>query len=559
MQLRPYQQKSIDDLYAWFHAHPSAHEHPCLVLPTGAGKSVIIASLVQDALTNWPETRVLMLTHQKELIEQNAEKLQSLWPTAPLGVFSASLKKKVLHRAITYAGIQSIHKRADELGHIDLVIVDECHLINHKESGIYRNFLSNLRAINPRARFIGLTATPYRMGCGIITESDYRIFTDIIEPVNVGELIALGFLARLESKGTEFKIDTSRVKKSGGEFSEKSLQELTDTAEIVDAITRETLVRSGGLRSILWFCTGIENAHHYAEKLIGFGEEAHVITGDTPHRLRDETLRAFKAGEFRHLTNANVLTTGFDAPNIDGIVLARPVLSPALYVQMVGRGLRLKNHTDHCKVFDFAGNIARHGPITDVTPPNAPSGMEAPTKECPNPECMEVVLAFAKVCPSCGHVFVTEEEPKKKDVSLRSDDIMGGASDPVEMHVSSVRWSPHVSRKTGNLTIKAKYVNASMIGENVDEYFSITHEKEFIRKKGRAAISEFIADTGIVNHAFLSDALSDIYCASLSDGELAFEQAKALCSIVDKNQRQIVSIMTQKRGKFFNITKRNFK
>ena len=118
--LREYQTRVIDELYKWLASNAG---HPCVVMPTGSGKSHIVAALCKDALQQWPETRILMLTHVKELIEQNAEKMRQHWPDAPLGIYSASIGLKQFDH-ITFAGIQSIRKKADQLGHIDLVIID---------------------------------------------------------------------------------------------------------------------------------------------------------------------------------------------------------------------------------------------------------------------------------------------------------------------------------------------------------------------------------------------------------------------------------------------------
>ena len=130
--LRKYQSFAIELLYQWFRDNPTGN--PILELPTGSGKSWIVAQLCRDALDNWPETKVLMLTHQKELIEQNAEKLRLVWPDAPMGIYSAGLKSREID-SITFAGIQSVRNRAADLGHIDLVVVDECHLINNTPQG----------------------------------------------------------------------------------------------------------------------------------------------------------------------------------------------------------------------------------------------------------------------------------------------------------------------------------------------------------------------------------------------------------------------------------------
>ena len=143
--LRDYQQRSIDALHDWF---ASNHDgNPVLELPTGAGKSHVIAAFIRQAVTEWPETRVLMLTHVKELIEQNAAKMREHWHGAPLGIYSASLGQRTLCAPITFAGIQSIHKRANALGHVDLVLIDECHLLSNEQTGIYRRSLQTLREL----------------------------------------------------------------------------------------------------------------------------------------------------------------------------------------------------------------------------------------------------------------------------------------------------------------------------------------------------------------------------------------------------------------------------
>lgn len=188
--LRDYQQRTLDQLYAWFEADNKGN--PCIVMPTGSGKSHIVAALCKDAIQNWPETCVLMLTHVKELIEQNAEKMQQYWPDAPMGIYSAGMKQKKLGNPITFGGIQSLRNKAGEIGHVDLIIIDEAHLVNHKETGGYRKLVRDLKQINPELRVVGLTATPYRLGHGMITDKP-AIFSDLLEPIGIEELIAKQF------------------------------------------------------------------------------------------------------------------------------------------------------------------------------------------------------------------------------------------------------------------------------------------------------------------------------------------------------------------------------
>jgi DNA repair protein RadD len=361
--LREYQSRTIDQLYAWFEAGNAGN--PCLVLPTGSGKSHIVAALCKDAVQNWPETVVLMLTHVKELIEQNAEKMRQHWPGAPLGIYSASIGRKDLGEPITFAGIQSVRNKAKQLGHVDLVIIDECHLVNHKDEGGYRKLLGELKAINPHLRVIGLTATPYRLGHGLITDEP-ALFDDLLEPVSIEELVFKGYLATLRSKITKAKLDTTGVHKRGGEFIESELQAAVDTKENNERVVREIVELADERKAWLVFCTGVQHAEHIASVLRQNGVMTECVLGETPKKERERIIADFKAGRIRALTNANVLTTGFDYPDIDLIAMLRPTMSASLYVQMAGRGMRVKSHTDHCLVLDFAGVVASHGPITNV-------------------------------------------------------------------------------------------------------------------------------------------------------------------------------------------------
>ena len=466
-QLREYQQDTINDLYAWFAAGNPGN--PCIVMPTGSGKSHIVAALCKDALQSWPETQILMLTHVKELIEQNAEKLRQHWPNAPLGIYSASIGKKHLGEPITFAGIQSIGKKSADVGHIDLVIIDECHLVNHKETGDYRTFLQELIKINPALRVIGLTATPFRLGHGYITDKP-AMFDALLTPVSIEALIYKGFLATLRSKHTEERLDVSGVKKRGGEFIESELQAAVNLEPKNRAIVKEVIERAGDRKAWLFFCTGVDHAHNVAKILLENDIPAACVTGKTPKKEREKILTDFKEGRLRALTNANVLTTGFDYPDIDLIAMLRPTMSAGLYVQMAGRGMRVKSHTDHCMVLDFAGVVASHGPITAVQPPKKPKpGQEgeAPVKSCP--ECYELVPPNTKECPSCGYQFPIAQ----KKLKLHHDDIMG--LDGNEMKVSDWRWRKHISRASGKEMLSVSYYGG-ISDPPIVEYFPVTHE-----------------------------------------------------------------------------------
>ena len=488
MILRAYQQRSIDMLYEWF--SKGNQGHPCMVLSTGAGKSVIIAALCRDALQNWPETRVLMLTHVKELIVQNAEKMRSIWPNAPMGIYSAGLKRRELGDPITFAGIQSVRNKAAELGHYDLCIIDECHLVSHKDEGGYRQLINDLTVINPHLRVIGLTASPWRLGHGRICDNG-ALFSDLIEPVSIEELLYHNHLAPLRSKRTDLQIDMSGVHKRGGDYIESEMQAVVDTklnnAEAVD----ETIRRAGDRKAWLFFCTGVDHAEHIRDVLIDRGIVAEMVVGSTPAAKRDEILRDFKAGRIRALTSMGVLTTGFDYPDIDLIAMLRPTMSPGLYLQMAGRGLRPKSHTDHCLVLDFAGNVVTHGPITNVREPkkkgDAPG--EAPVKVCES--CGELVHISVMICPSCGAPFPVKEAPK---FTLHNDDIMKGPQ-PTDMDVTSWKFSPHTAYSSGKDMIKITYYG-ELSDPPIHEYMMIFHEG-YAGEKSLRSLAKICQQAGI--------------------------------------------------------------
>lgn len=476
----------------------------CLVLPTAAGKSHINAAMCKEALQEWPETRILMLTHVFELLEQNAEKMREHWPGAPMGIYSAGMRKKQLGEPITFAGIQSICSHADRVGHIDLVIIDECHLVGHEDEGRYRKFLNALWAINPAMRVVGLTATPWRLGHGLITDKP-AIFDYLIEPVSIEELLHKGFLANLRSKVTSMRLDVSSVGMRGGDYVESELQAAVDTTDQNEAAVDEVIRLAGDRKAWLFFCAGVDHAMHVRDVLIARGISAACVTGKTPKAERKQIIADFRSGKLRALTNANVLTTGFDYPDIDLIAMLRPTESPVLYVQMAGRGLRKKSHTDHCLVLDFAGVVETHGPITNVTPPSKKKkvdGAAAPTKKCPN--CEEINHASVRVCTACGEPF---PEAAKPELVLRDIDIMGSGLDDLTMVLTGWSWKRHTSATSGKQMLAVTYYGA-LSDRPVTEYLSVTHEG-YAGEKAWKTLTLMTANAANAGHDFAPGMLAD--------------------------------------------------
>jgi DNA repair protein RadD len=404
----------------------------------------------------------------KELIEQDLEKLLQHWPLAPVGVYSAGIGRKELDSPITFAGIQSIYNKINEFKAPDIVIVDECHLISHKDQGMYRTFIDAMKGKNPDLRVIGLTATPYRLGHGKITDKPALFDEPLIESIDIIQLQAQGYLAKLRSKNTRKHLSVDGVGKRGGEYIESELQKAVDVHETSEAVIDEVVSIAADRKAWLFFCAGVDHARHVCEILRSRGIPAACVTGETSKTERDYYIAQFKRGHLRALTNANVLTTGFDYPDIDLIVMMRPTMSPGLYLQMAGRGLRIKSHGGDCLVLDFAGVVAMHGPITNVNPPSkAGKGGLAPSKICP--DCDEILHAAVRMCPECGHEFLNST---KKTWALHDDDIMG--IDPYELHITDWRWQPHIGASSGKEMLMVSYYG-QLSDPVIREYILVFH------------------------------------------------------------------------------------
>lgn len=446
MELRSYQREAVDAV--WNHIAAS-DTNPAVVLPTGSGKTHVIAEICRDAVQKW-NGRVVVLAHVKELLEQAAGKLRAVAPDLPIGVYSAGLGRRDIGYAVTIAGIQSVYQRAHDLGPLDLVIVDEAHLIPPDGEGMYRRFLDDARDLCDHQRVIGLTATPYRMKTGTICgPSPDHVLNDICFEAGVRELIVQGYLCPLRSRAGQAVADTSDLHVRGGEFIAGEVEDLMDKDGLVEAACAEIIAATTERRSVLIFCSGVRHGEHVASIL----RERHrvecgFVEGNTPAKERDRLIDRFKHGDLKFLANVNVLTTGFDAPNVDCVAMLRPTLSPGLYYQMVGRGFRLSPETGKtdCLVLDFGGNVLRHGPVDAIrlVDTNSAPG-EAPAKQCP--ACDALIHAAYVVCPECGHVFPPRQV--KHEARASEEAIVSGHGDGPqrrEEHVSEVSYHVHYKR-----------------------------------------------------------------------------------------------------------------
>jgi len=363
---------------------------------------------------------------------------------------------------IIFAGIASAAKNPKLFGWVDLVIIDEAHLVSPSEETMYRKFLDALLAINPHLKVIGTTATPWRLGHGPIVEDG--IFTDICFDLTslseFNKLIQEGYLLPLIPKQTKQMLDTSGVHMRGGEFISSELQAAVDKQEVTFAAVKELVEEGADRKHWLVFATGIQHAINISEMLESFGITSVVVHSNLTKQQRDTALEKFKNGEYQAAVNVGILTTGFDFPGIDLIAVLRPTASTVLWVQMLGRGTRplyasgfdllaeegrlasiAASEKQNTLVLDFAGNTARLGPINDpVIPRKKGKGSgEAPVKLCG--ACATYNHAGVTHCVTCGAEFTFQVKLK---AHASTQELIKGDSPVVEVFkVDHVTYSIH--------------------------------------------------------------------------------------------------------------------
>ncbi len=422
-----------------------------------SGKSLLPAMFIKEVMGVWPNQRFLLITHNRKLISQNYSKMLELWSNAPIGVYSAGLKRKENIFPIVYGGIGSMYKKAEIFGHRDLIFIDECHLISPEEDTMYQRFFSDMKLINPSMKIVGLSATLFRPKIGRLDDGKlfHGVAYDATSYQKFNELMDAGYLCPIIGRPTNIKVDLSKVAVRNGEFIPGELE----TA--VNAITREGLAEFVQLahdrNRWLMFAGGIDNAEFMASVLNDMGYPSAAIHSKLSNDEIDRRLAAHRKGELRAVTNFNQLTTGYDDPEIDAIGMFRATMSPNLHCQMAGRLLRPHPSKKNALYADYGRNIERLGPINDIRIPQRKDkggNGEIPIKICDN--CGVYNHISARVCQSCGEAFSFEvkitKEAKATEV-LRIDEEPRVESFPV----SSVVYSTYT--KDGNKGLKVSYTS----------------------------------------------------------------------------------------------------
>ncbi len=391
-RLRPYQQRAVDATVEHFR---SRQEAACIVLPTGAGKSLVIAELCRLA-----RGRVLVLAHVKELCQQNYDKFKRLCPEANAGLFSAGLSRREVTCQITFASVQSVAPHLDVFSEPwSLIIIDECHRVSLDDTSQYARVLQHARSGNEKVSVLGLTATPFRMGMGfcyqrhawgMVRSETTKPFARCIFEVTLGQMIEQGYLCPPQLVDAPIaQYDFSTL-----ESGHTSADPVADEAPVNELLVRhhrvtraiieqvEELSKKQNRRGVMIFAATVEHAREIAGYLPA--ESVGLILGSTEVNERDATIARFCEGSIRYLVNVAVLTTGFDAPHVDFIALLRRTESVSLYQQIVGRGLRLFPGKEDCLVIDYAGNgYSLTAPEIGEQKPNEASEMvRVPCPKC---------------------------------------------------------------------------------------------------------------------------------------------------------------------------------
>ena len=436
MDLRWYQKEAVDAAYQ-FLCNESGN--PVICLPTGAGKSLVIAELVRRAVKDY-SGRVLILQHRKELIQQNAEKVRSLIDI-PVGEYSAGLRRFATDCDVVLCGIQSVYSKATLFDRRHLVIIDEVHLVPTDGEGMYSTFLTDMKAINSDVRVVGLTATPFRTGEGVLCRPD-GVFQKVCYEASVKRLIEEGFLFKVTNKPNETVFDTSGLHIRYGEFVARELETLFGGAQVSEAV-KEMIEKTADRHSIMVFCTTVRHATSVVNAIEQMtGETVAMVEGDTLPLERAAILSDFRAMKIRWLVNVDVLTTGFDAQCVDAICILRATASPGLFAQIVGRGLRTHPSKNDCLVLDFGSNIERHGSIDaiDYGKPKArkQNGSSETDRLCPN--CDSFIPKKDRIC-ECGFEFPHREPNHQTRADLEAEIL--STTDPETFTVAGATYSRH--------------------------------------------------------------------------------------------------------------------
>lgn len=427
MQLRQYQEDCVSALMNDI-MEPG---NPILWLPTGAGKSIIIAEIAKRCAIKWGRIRVLVIAHRAKLVEQDAEKFQKLgmFPN----IYCAELGRKEVGQ-FTIATILSVAKHPELFENFHLVIIDELQMVDNENKGSYRKFVSALR----KAKVLGLSATPFRLKGGACYGPG-RLFDRIAYKIGFSDLVRQGYLTAPVNYDANADDKFDDIKLTAGDFNQKDMNEHFN--KIVTKSCTDLVNRMRNRHYVLVFACSIVHAESIVKTLQALGETAKVYHSEMSLAEDKMTIMQFQQQRFKYLVSIDKLGVGFDAPFVDGLALMRPTMSRALAIQQLGRGSRLYDGKTDFLVADYAGNIRRHNllnpdafdvPYEKIEKPKR-SGGDAPVKTCPN--CQRINATRTTVCP-CGYKFPPKIE-SKADIKSPKDEM----TIPIRIWLPSIEYN----------------------------------------------------------------------------------------------------------------------
>ena len=485
IKLRDYQEEALIKLFEYWEMDKGLC--PIIAAPTGSGKSLIIAEFCRRVCAETPTIKIMILAHVRELLTQNEKELRAVWPDASTGIYSAGLGKKQTMAQITFAGIQSVYGKVFDFGKVDVVIVDECHLIPRDATTRYGKFFKDVKMANPDVVVFGLSASPYRMDSGMLHEGKGALFDGIAYSVNIKKLIKDGYLVEVISKGGIQKIDLSNVHMQAGDYKPNELAHAADDPELIKLAVEEIVEYGKERNAWLLFCSGIEHALHVAAEVNKHDVRCEVVTGDTPKEKRNQIISDFRDGKLKSVANVGVMTTGINIPRCDLVALLTSTCSTGKYIQMVGRSMRPFPFKENALLLDYGSNVIRHGPIDAVDPvktkdilncePKAP-----PLKECFN--CRVILHARTMVCPACGYKFPVDAP---HGTEAYDGAVLAGQEKPFIVEVKE-QWISRHKKQGGKDSVKVAFYDS--IEKEYALWLALDHGG-YASEKARALVKQF--------------------------------------------------------------------
>lgn len=452
--LRQYQEAAIDSIMA---AMPT--DRAILVqAATGAGKTLIFCELIRRLLAQWPYIRIGILAHRRELITQAQDKLLKVWPDAPIGIACASVSSSIdTEKPVMIGSVQTLVRRVTTTSPFDLVIIDEAHRLpamNIKSQ--YSDWLRIMTDYNPNIRILGVTATPFRFFHGYIfgkvcKPGNVNLFTDLHYRIGISELQRQGYLCGYRAKVlSDISDDLAGVRRTG-DYNVSDLSAIMSKQHHVGSAVNAMNQYAAARKHIIVFAVTIAHAQKLCD---AFGDQSTIIHSELSDKSRIQALDDFENGRVRIIVNVGILTEGFDSPATDCIIMCRPTVSPGLFCQMVGRGLRPHPDKTDVLILDLANNCVTHGdpdkPKVEIPKPSKNKKEEILEKKqrvCP--QCQEAVDPGCTLCPACGWEFVIENN---QQVSM-TDYQFNEKPKPVVLEIATIEIGKHVA-KSGNLMAK---------------------------------------------------------------------------------------------------------